>query len=43
MLQSALEVNGSLSNADTSISVVGSECWKRDGTLMDIIVASQTI
>lgn len=43
VLQSAHEVNSSLSNADTSISVIGSECWKNDGTIMDVSVASQTV
>ena len=43
LLRSAQEVNGSLSNADTSISVIGSEFWKNDGTIMDVSVASQTV
>jgi hypothetical protein len=43
VLQNAHEVNSSLSNADTSISVIGSECWKNDGTIMDVSVASQTV
>jgi hypothetical protein len=43
VLQSAQEVNGSLSNADTSISVISSECCKNDGTNMDVSVASQTV
>jgi len=43
VLRSAQEVNGSLSNADTSVSVIGSECWKNDCRIMDVSVASQTV
>jgi hypothetical protein len=43
VLRSAEEVNGTLSNADISMSVISSECWKNDGTIMDISVASQTV
>jgi hypothetical protein len=38
VLQIAQEVN-----ADTSISVIGIECWKNNGTITDVSVASQTV
>ena len=43
VLRSAQEGSDTLSNADSSMSVISSDYWKNDNTTVDISVASQTV